>query len=62
VGLVQLGEPWQPQRRRADGLPWLGWLPAADHDPEAAAALRLALITRWRLSSARAAAPVHSAA
>ncbi len=29
VGLVQLGEPWQPQRRRADGLPWLGWLPAA---------------------------------
>ena len=62
VGLVQLGEPWQPQRRRADGLPWLGWLPAADRDPEAAAALRLALITRWRLSSARAAGHVHPAA
>ena len=62
VGLVQVGAPWQPQRRRADGLPWLGWLPVADHDPEAAAALRLALMTRWRLSSARAAAPVHPAA
>ena len=62
LGLVQLGDPWQPQRHRADGLPWLGWLPAAGDDPEAAAALRLALMQRWWLSSARGAGLVHPAA
>ncbi|MCP9774224.1 hypothetical protein [Cyanobium sp. WAJ14-Wanaka] len=28
VGLVQWGEPWEPELRRADGLPWLGNGPA----------------------------------
>lgn len=61
LGLVQLGGPWQPQPRRGDGLPWLGWLPApADRggEPEAAAAaedaLRELVLRRWRgLSAAR---------
>ena len=26
LGLIQWGEPWQPERRRLDGLPWLGAL------------------------------------
>ena len=64
VGLVQLGGPWQPERRRVDGLPWLGWLPAetplaGSLEEEAAEALRLHLLARWQLSSARAAEPAH---
>jgi hypothetical protein len=64
VGLVQLGGPWQPERRRVDGLPWLGWLPAemplaGSLEEEAAEALRLHLLARWQLSSARAAQPAH---
>ena len=27
LGLVQLGGSWSAERRRQDGLPWLGWLP-----------------------------------
>ena len=26
LGLIQWGEPWQPERRRLEGLPWLGAL------------------------------------
>jgi hypothetical protein len=64
VGLLQLGGPWQPERRRVDGLPWLGWLPAeaplaGSPDEEAREALRLHLLARWQLSSARAAEPAH---
>ena len=64
VGLVQLGGPWQPERRRLDGLPWLGWLPAetplaGSLEEEAAEALRLHLLARWQLSSAKAAEPAH---
>ena len=62
VGLVQLDGPWQPERRRLDGLPWLGWLSAempqaGSLEEEAAEALRLHLLARWQLSSARAAEP-----
>jgi hypothetical protein len=64
VGLVQLGGPWQPERRRVDGLPWLGWLPteaplAGSLEEEAVEALRLHLLARWQLSSARGAEPAH---
>ena len=64
VGLVQLGGPWQPERRRVDGLPWLGWLPAetplaGSLEEETAEALRLHLLARWQLSSARAAEPAY---
>jgi hypothetical protein len=67
LGLVQLGGPWLPERRRRDGLAWLGWLPQGDVAPgsdedEALAALRLKLISRWSLSGARAAAPAHPVA
>jgi hypothetical protein len=67
LGLVQLGGPWRPERRRCDGLPWLGWLPALDGAPgdaneQACEALRLQLMKRWSLSAARAAAPAHPAA
>lgn len=66
VGLLQLGEPWQPEQRRLDGLPWLGCLPVEEApvsmDPaQAREALRLNLLARWQLSSARAAAPEHPA-
>jgi hypothetical protein len=65
VGLVQRGAPWDPDRRRVDGLPWLGWLPeeptadSADAASEAVEALRLHLLARWQLSSARGAEPAH---
>ena len=67
LGLVQLGGPWLPERRRRDGLAWLGWLPQGDAAPgsdadEALMALRLQLINRWSLSGARAAAPAHPVA
>jgi len=63
LGLVQAGGTWSPQTRRRDGLPWLGWLPAAQPDQplagadpadEAAVALLAACRRRWReLSAAR---------
>jgi hypothetical protein len=64
VGLVQHGGPWDSDRRRVDGLPWLGWLPAevplaGSADEEAAEALRLHLLARWQLSSARGAELLH---
>ncbi len=64
VGLVQQGGPWDQDRRRADGLPWLGWLPAepwpaGSEEEQAAEALRLHLLARWQLSSARGAEPAH---
>ena len=62
VGLVQLGGTWQPEVRRRDGLPWLGWLPTADDAipaDQAQAALAELVLRRWRLSAARAAAPAH---
>jgi len=67
VGVLQRGEPWQPERRRMDALPWLGCLPEeealASTDPaQAREALRLNLMARWQLSSARAAAPEHPVA
>ncbi len=27
VGIIQISGKWEPLRRRADGLPWCGWLP-----------------------------------
>jgi hypothetical protein len=62
VGLLQLGEPWQPERRRADGLPWLGWLPSGATDEQPALECRIQLLSRWRLIAARVAAPAHPAA
>ncbi len=67
VGVMQLGEPWQPEQRRVDGLPWLGCLPVeeacASTDPvQAREALRLNLLARWQLSSARGAGPGHPVA
>jgi hypothetical protein len=67
VGVLQLGEPWQPEQRRVDGLPWLGCLPveeaSASTDPvQAREALRLNLLARWQLSSARGAGLGHPVA
>ena len=46
LGLIQWGEPWQPELRRCDGLPWLGALTPGGEpegvDLRAALALRLA--------------------
>jgi hypothetical protein len=53
VGLVQWGGPWEAERRRREGLPWLGWL-TADGQPDTAAlddqaaALAAAVRLRWR--------------
>ena len=30
IGLVQIGSQWNRLQRRRDGLPWMGWIPAAD--------------------------------
>lgn len=38
LGLVQWGGAWDPGARRADGLPWLGWLPGEALSPAAGAA------------------------
>ena len=43
AGLVQAGGPWQPDLRRADGLPWLGTLEEPG-DLAAALALRWAVL------------------
>jgi len=51
LGLVQANGTWQPEQRRCDGLPWLGWLPPG-LDPEPGLALRAAAIARWRAVSA----------
>lgn len=50
VGLVQWGGAWRPGERRSDGLPWLGWLPAADGEGDQAdlAALRHHCLVRWQ--------------
>ncbi|MFM7087462.1 MAG: hypothetical protein ACKOXO_10800 [Cyanobium sp.] len=51
LGLLQWGGAWDPGARRADGLPWLGWLPAEAHSTEAElAALGVieALTLAWR--------------
>ncbi len=29
IGLVQIGSQWNRLQRRRDGLPWMGWIPAA---------------------------------
>ncbi|MCP9848384.1 hypothetical protein [Cyanobium sp. Morenito 9A2] len=54
VGLIQWGATWDPERRRAEGLPWLGWVeaqedgrlidPVLDPLPDLARALQ----ARWR--------------
>ena len=51
LGLVQVQGTWQPEQRRCDGLPWLGWL-APEGDPEPDVALRAAATARWRAVSA----------
>jgi len=51
LGLVQVQGTWQPEQRRCDGLPWLGWL-APEGDPEPHVALRAAATARWRTVSA----------
>ena len=30
IGLVQIGSQWNRLQRRRDGLPWIGWIPAAE--------------------------------
>ena len=30
IGLVQIGAQWNRLQRRQDGLPWIGWIPAAE--------------------------------
>ena len=42
-GLIQWGEPWQPELRRRDGLPWLGSLDSQGQPPEGDLRLALAL-------------------
>lgn len=57
LGLVQWGEPWSGERRRREGLPWLGWLAApwvAGADPGQGLGLREAARQRWaRLAADR---------
>ncbi len=54
VGLIQWGGPWRAHRRRAEGLPWLGWVnpreddPALDPDDTAAEELARVLLLRWQ--------------
>ena len=66
LGLVQVGGAWEGDQRRQEGLPWLGWWPAAAVAPgevpqgpplvpppdDAQAALLLALRRRWRQQQA----------
>lgn len=42
-GLLQWGEPWQPELRRRDGLPWLGSLGPQGQSPDGDLRLALAL-------------------
>lgn len=46
LGLVQWGGSWQPEQRRLEGLPWLGWL-TATAEADGAAALASACAARW---------------
>ncbi len=46
LGLIQWGDPWQPERRRRDGLPWLGALGPAGQ-PEG---LDLRWALRWAVA------------
>lgn len=49
VGLIQLGGEWDPERRRGDGLPWLGLLDGAEGDPAGHGhGVMAALAQRWR--------------
>ena len=41
LGLVQWGQSWDAHQRRADGLPWLGWLDAGGGAAELAVLARL---------------------
>ena len=53
AALVQVRGDWQPSERRRDGLAWLGWLPEAGEENEAAiAALQQVLRGRWRVLQA----------
>ena len=48
LGVLQLGQPWCPEPRRGDGLPWLGWLPVQDDAPaEDDPAVPLLIRRRW---------------
>jgi hypothetical protein len=51
VGLIQWGGEWQPERRRQDGLPWLGDLTppdGGDGDGDRELAVLAALARLWR--------------
>ncbi|MFM7265558.1 MAG: hypothetical protein ACKOZW_08230 [Cyanobium sp.] len=49
VGLIQVGGAWEPERRRGEGLPWLGWLGGAGGQPvEDGQEVLAALAQRWR--------------
>jgi hypothetical protein len=49
VGLIQWGGVWQPERRRLDGLPWLGDLAVPEDGAwDGELALLAALARRWR--------------
>ena len=59
LGLVQIGGSWDPEIRRRDGLPWLGWRPETEARPADAASdddvvadLRATCRLRWRELSA----------
>jgi hypothetical protein len=47
LGLIQVGGAWCPDRRRGDGLPWLGAISPADGAADGVAGL--ALLVRRRL-------------
>jgi hypothetical protein len=44
LGLVQGGGDWRDEERRRDGLPWLGWLPEEQVDPQQRQEALLALV------------------
>lgn len=53
VGLIQLGGVWEGERRRGEGLPWLGWLPGPgepqlEQQDQAQEELLACLALRWR--------------
>jgi len=51
AGLIQWGGPWEPQVRRAEGLPWLGWLGGDAQGGEPTTldpGLVSSLLLRWR--------------
>ena len=51
VGLAQLQGAWDATERRKDGLPWRGWIPAAEHQDYNDAVETFSLLLRRTLLS-----------